>query len=87
MIEQKQSPFPNQLYLKPNRSDSRAIVFHGDPISKYILYHPTHGKARPGGRKILFHEYAAKLINPENPPFLTKFILWHTNVTEKLGST
>ena len=40
----------------------------GDLISKYALYRPTHGKPRPGGRKILFHEYDAKLINPENPP-------------------
>ena len=41
----------------------------GDLISKYALYHPTHSKPRPGRRKILFHEYAAKLINPENPLF------------------
>ena len=72
MIEWKQSPFRNQL--KPKRSDSWATVFQGDLISKYALYHPTHGKARPGGWKILFHKYAAKLINPENsvppPPFL-----------------
>ena len=49
----------------------------GDLISKYALYHPTHGKPRPGRRKIIFHEYAAKLINPENPSphFLTKFVL------------
>ena len=80
MIEWKQSPFRNQLM--PKRSDSWATVFQGDLISKYALYHPTHGKARPGGWKILFHEYAAKLINPENsapppPPrsFLTKFAL------------
>ena len=39
-----------------------------DLISNYALYHPTHGKPRPGGHKILFNEYAAKLINPENPP-------------------
>ena len=26
----------------------------------YVLYHPIHGKTRPDGRKILFHEYAAK---------------------------
>ena len=56
-----------------------------DLSSNYALYHPTHGKPRPGGHKILFNEYAAKLINPENPPFLTKFILWHR--TAKLGST
>ena len=59
----------------------------GDLISKYALYHPTHGKPRPSGRKILFHEYAAKLINqepPPPPPFLTKFVLWHR--TAKLGS-
>ena len=40
----------------------------GDLISKYALNHPTHGKPRPGGRKILFHEYAAKLISPPPPP-------------------
>ena len=40
----------------------------GDLISTYALYHPTNGKPRPGGRKILFYEYAAKLINPEIPP-------------------
>ena len=28
---------------------------------------PLDSKPRPGRRKILFHEYAAKLINPENP--------------------
>ena len=43
MIERKKSPFPYQL--KPNRSDSWAIVFHGDLISRYDLYDPTHGKA------------------------------------------
>ena len=49
-----------------------------DRISEYALYHLTNGKPRPGGRKILSHEYAAKLMNPENPPpppapaFLTK---------------
>ena len=37
-------------------------------ISKYSLYHSKHGKPRPGGCKIVFHKYAAKLINPENPP-------------------
>ena len=66
MIEWKQSPLPNQL--KPNRSDSWATVFQGDLNSKYTLYHLAHGKAKPGWQKILFHEYAAKLINPENPP-------------------
>ena len=39
-----------------------------DLISAYALYHLTNGKPRPGGRKILSHEYTAKLINPENPP-------------------
>ena len=38
-----------------------------DHISKYALYHPKHCKGRPGGCKIVFHKYAAKLINPENP--------------------
>ena len=33
-------------------------------ISSYALCHLTHAKQRPGGRKVLFHEYAAKLINP-----------------------
>ena len=86
-IEREQSLFPNQL-LK-----ARQIRFlghclrhpQGDLISKYALYHPTHGKPRSGGRKILFHEHAAKLINPETPPFLTKIVLWHR--TAKLGST
>ena len=42
----------------------------GDLISNYALYHPTHGKPRPRLRcKVLFHEYAAKLIKPENAPF------------------
>ena len=69
MIELEQSPIPNQLL--PDRSDSWAIVFSAlqeDLISNYALYHPTHSKPRPGGHKILFNEYAAKLINPENPP-------------------
>ena len=39
-----------------------------DHISKYALYHPKHCKGRPGGCKIVFHKYAAKLINPEIPP-------------------
>ena len=29
-----------------------------DLISEYALYHPTHGKPRHSGRKILSHEYA-----------------------------
>jgi len=41
-----------------------------DLISKYALNHPTYGKPRPGGRKVLFNGYAAKLINPEYLPFL-----------------
>ena len=59
-------PFPNQL--KPARSDSWAIVYgaNGKLISKYALYHLTHRKPRSGGRKVLFREYTAKLINPEN---------------------
>ena len=68
MIEQEQSPFPNQL--NPTRSDSWAIVY-GAP--NYALCHPTHGKRGNGvGRKVLFDEYAAKLINPENPTFLNE---------------
>ena len=69
-IEQEQSPFPNQL--KPDRSDSWAIVFSAtreNHISKYTLHHPAYCKPRPGGWKILFHEYAAKLINPRKFPF------------------
>ena len=46
-----------------------------DMSSIYTLYHPTQGKPRPGARKILFNERGAKQINPENPPFLTKFVL------------
>ena len=67
MIEQEQSPFPNQL--KPDIRFLGHCVWRPqeDLISKYALYHPTHGKPRPGGCKILFHKYAAKLINPENP--------------------
>ena len=82
MIEREQSPFPNQIRFLGHCLRRP----QGDLISKYALYHPTHGKPRPGGRKILFHEYAAKLINPENPSphFLTKFVLWHR--TAKLGS-
>lgn len=52
----------------------------GDLIFYYALRHPTHGKPVPGpGRKVLFHEYATKLINPENPSFLrlTKYEHWH----------
>ena len=56
-----------------------------DLVSNYALYHPTHGRPRPGGHKILLNKHAAKLINPENPPFHTKFVLWHR--TAKLGST
>ena len=56
-----------------------------DLISNCALCHPTHGKPRPRGHKILFYECATKLINPENPPFLTKFILWHR--TTKLRGT
>ena len=82
VIELEQSPFPNQL--KPDRSDSAAIVFSALRRTLFLIA-LTHGKPRPGGHKILFNEYATKLINPENPPFLTKFILWHRTV--KLGST
>ena len=61
-----------------------------DHISKYALYHPKHCKGRPGGCKIVFHKYAAKLINPENPPPppspVPLEILWY-NMTAKLGST
>ena len=35
-----------------------------------VLWRVTWFSELPGGRKILFHEYAAKLINPENPPRL-----------------
>ena len=67
VIEREQSPFPNQL--KPDiRFVSHCLLCpQGDLISKYALYHPTDGKPRPGGPKILFHKYAPKLINPENP--------------------
>ena len=70
MIEWEESPFPNQIrflghYLQPPQRDL---------ISKYTLYHPTHGKPRPGGHKVLFH--AAKLINPGNPPFPHKCEHW-----------
>ena len=87
MIEREQSLFPNQLLkARPIRLLGHCLRHpQGDLISKYALYHPTHGKPRSGGRKILYHEYAAKLINPENSPFLTKIVLWHR--TAKLGST
>ena len=51
----------------------------GDLIFYYALRHPTVGKPIPGpGRKVLFHEYATKLIKPENPSFprLTKYDHW-----------
>ena len=35
----------------------------------------TRHMVRPGAHKILFNERGAKQINPENPPFLTKFVL------------
>ena len=81
VIELEQSPFPNQL--KPDRSDSWAIVFSALRRTLFLIA-LTHGKPRPGGHKILFHECAAKLINPENPPVIAKFVLWHR--TTKLGS-
>ena len=38
-----------------------------------MLIFSTHWKdctvGAPGGRKVLFHEYATKLMNPENSPF------------------
>ena len=40
-----------------------------DLISTYALNNPAYGKPRPGGRKVLFNENAAKLINPEYLPF------------------
>ena len=64
MIEREQSPYPNQL--KPNRSDSWAIDF-GSPRGPLFL-HTLCTTPRPGRPKILFHEYAAKLINPDPPP-------------------
>ena len=58
----------------------------GDLISIYALRHPTQGKQRPGpGRKVIFHEYATKIINPEYPPFLTKCEHWRR--IAKNGST
>ena len=58
-----------------NRLKHEAVEAHDEArgpsfwqVSKYALYHPTHGKPRPKGRKILFNECAEKLINPENPP-------------------
>ena len=48
-----------------------------DMSSKNALYHPTHGKPRPEGRKILFND-------AENPPFRRKFELWLR--TAKFGS-
>ena len=65
MIEREVNspPFPIRFLGHCQRRPQR------DLSSKYALYHPTRGKARPGGRKALFHEYAAKLTNPENSPF------------------
>ena len=59
--------------MGPQSVNARQIRFlghclrrpQGDLISRYALYHPTHVKPIPGGSKILFHEYAARLINPE----------------------
>ena len=60
-------------------------VFCNSTVSKFILNLIIF---RGTGRKIVFHEYAAKLINPVNPPppphhFLTKFVVWYR--TAKLG--
>ena len=33
-------------------------------------------KPKPGGRKNILNEYATKLINPDPPPLLTKFVIW-----------
>ena len=69
MIEREQS-----LFSQSDKARQIRFLGHclrrpqGDLISTYALYHPTNGKPRPGGRKILFYEYAAKLINPEIPP-------------------
>ena len=60
-VEARQTRFLGQFSSAP---------LGGPYFSKYGLHHPTHGKPRPGGCKILFHEYAAKLINPENPSLL-----------------
>ena len=63
-------------------------------ISKYALYHPTHGKPRPGGANIsdlmclyvLFNQYVTKIINPQNFPFLTKFVLSIGGGQQSLGA-
>ena len=58
MIELEQSLFPNQL--KPDRSDSWAIVFSSGGPELCTTQHMVN--------QDLFNEYAAKLINPETPP-------------------
>ena len=36
-----------------------------DFINEYALYHPTHGNPGRGRRKQLYHQYIAKLLNPD----------------------
>ena len=64
MIEREQFPFPNQL--KRDRSDSWAIAFGAPRVPLFLNTLCT--TPTPGRPKILFDEYAAKLINPETPP-------------------
>ena len=63
VIYDKTGTVPVLNHSKPVRSDSWAIDYGalmGNLISNYALYHPTHGRRRPGlGRKMVFHGYAA----------------------------
>ena len=63
------APRGTRIFAFQNIKFSQNVEFRILPFTFLdALYHPTHGKPIPGGRKILFHEYAARLINPEIPP-------------------
>ena len=36
-----------------------------DLVNEFALYYPPHGHSRRGGHKRLYHQYLARVLNPE----------------------
>ena len=58
LTQQRQFHFLGHILRKPEN----------ELVNRYTLFHPKHGKRKPGHPKLMFHQYIASVINQAYPP-------------------
>ena len=58
LIQQRQLHFLGHILRKPEN----------ELVNRYALFHPKHGKRKPGRPKLMFHQYIASVISQAYPP-------------------